>query len=94
MDNLVKSIKKLNNKNKIIFSSLPFPPKLCNKEIQNHEVIFEKKIKIINTLINQFNFKKTGLSLNLSKYGGTPFLPKLHKWKEIEIKISYIFHLM
>ena len=86
------SIHSMNKRSKVVFCSLPYPPKFCDTSVPNHLELIEK-IETINKWIANFNEKETGLSFDLSKWGvegdilsTTELKLKYGDWKENDIR--------
>ena len=82
------SVKQLNKDNSVIFSTMSFPPKLCDSHNPNYQTNIQK-IKTVNNWVDGFNRSNSGLSLNLSSYGSLTVdgqvVLKYDEWKEVNV---------
>ena len=82
------SVKLLNKDNSVIFSTMSFPPKLCDSHNPNYKTNIQK-IKTVNNWVDGFNRSNSGLSLNLSSYGSLTVdgqvVLKYDEWKEVNV---------
>ena len=65
---LAQAIMEHNENNKIVLSTILFPPKFCDRGRPDY-INHIHRIKKINSWIKSFNAEKTGLTLDMSKYG-------------------------
>ena len=82
------SVKHLNKDNSVIFSTMSFPPKLCDSHNPYYQTNIQK-IKTVNNWVEDFNRSNSGLSLNLASYGSLTVdgqvALKYDEWKEVNV---------